>query len=350
MPSTMLPVSGSVDNIEAFIQGVSVNTLSRAMSGMSPKIFAGSGFKKVISGSYYEDNGSFNDSLVTPMLRMIDPFSNNKGFTDINGNWQAVETTSPLTDAGSSLTLSPNHETEKRDFGQTKHFKDGIPYEDMKKYNPVDFLLDDNATLMYPLILWNASMKDPDQYDGVIEPLTIRSRASRQNPESPFFAHDIRGLLISDSSECSRLNSIPIVQYIDLEDTSFDWFEDGIENFGGKLLYSNGEEKTGPMHPGYLTQNESTINPFVEMTDWEEVNAVVNVSEVTTAEDPGNMALALLDMAKSEFNKSDGTLGYTNANSRNDRLPRHHKSSGAGFTYNNNVQGTDSLAFGGLLK
>ena len=172
----------------------------------------------------------------------------------------------------------------------------------MKKYNPVQFLLDDNATLMYPLILWNASMKDPDQLDGVIEPLTIRSRASRQNPESPFFAHDIRGLLISDSSECSRLNSVPIVQYIDMEDTSFDWYEDGIENFGARLLYPEGE-KVGPMHPGYLTQNEATINPYVESSDWEEYHNAINTSNITGDEDPGNMSLALQRMAKSELDK-----------------------------------------------
>lgn len=347
MPSSQTPISGSVDNINAFIQGTSINTMEKLMSGMAPKILAGSGFKRVVSGSIATNINVFDDSLVAPTLKTIQPFSSNKSYLDENGNWSSLTTTSPLTDAGSQLTVAPNHEVETRDFGQPKHFKDGIPYEDMKKFNPVDFLLDDSSTLMYPLILWNASMKDPDQLDGAIEPLTIRSRASRQNPESPFFAHDIRGFLISDSAECSRLNSVPIVQYIDHEDTSYDWYEDGIENFGARLLYSTGEEKTGPMHPGYLTQNEANINPFIESTDWEETSSALNI---TSEEDPGNMRQALLDMARSEFNRSDGTIGYTNANSRNDRIPRHHKSSGAGFTYENNPKGTESLAYGGLLK
>ena len=82
MPSTMTPLSGSVDTIDAFIQGVSINTMSKLMSGMAPNIFAGSGFKKVLkgSGNHCVENNCFDDSMVTPTLKMIDPLINHYFF------------------------------------------------------------------------------------------------------------------------------------------------------------------------------------------------------------------------------------------------------------------------------
>ncbi len=345
----MTPISGSNESVIPYIQGISVNTMDKLMTGMVPKFSAGSNFKRVMKGSHCVEEVCFDDSLVTPTLKMINPLSNDKGFVDVDGTWVSGSTTSPLTDAGQQIVLVPNHEVERRDFGQPKFFKDDEPYEDMKKFHPVHFLLDDNNTLMYPLILWNASMTDPDQFDGVIEPLTVRSRASRQNPENPFFGHDIRGLLVSDAGECSRLRANRIVQMIDMKDTSFDWYEDGIENFGAKLLYQNGEEKTGPVHPGYLTLNDASISPFIESTDWEEIHEKIQVSD-SVAHDPGGMQQALLDMAQSEFTRVSGATASTHPSSVDSLLARDHKSSGAGFTYNNNELGTDSLAFGGLLK
>ena len=62
------------------------------------------------------------------------------------------------------------------------------------------------------------------------------------------------------------------------------------------------------------------------------------------------MQHALKMMEKYEYSRADGSTGFIASHSNEDLLPRHHKSSGAGFTYDNNVLGTDSIAFGGLLK
>jgi len=265
----------------------------------------------------------------------------------------------PITDAGDKVIMVPNHESERRDFGQPKVFKDEEPFEDFQKFNPVLYLTDDNNTLMYPLVLANASMRDPDQFDGVIEPFTIKSRASRLSTELPFFAHDIRASISSDASQCSRLKAVPIVQFVDNEQSAFDYYEDGIENFGQRLMQLESEEKPhviGPVYPGYLTQAESTINPFVESSDTEDLRADLHIIDTTyggtAAEliDPGGMQIALKMMSKYEYSRADGTTGLMTPHSNEDHLPRHHTSSGAGFTFNNNELGTDSLAFGGLLK
>jgi len=350
MASTMTPLTGSDDStlFDAFRQGVSVTTLEQQATGLLPRMSAGSNYKRIVGTPEtgfrdIESNALFNDSMVTPTAKAL----------------AGVAVSSvPITDAGERIIMVPNHEAERRDFGQPKVFKDEEPFEDFQKFNPVIYLQDDNSTLMYPLVLANASMKDPDQFDGVIEPFTLRSRASRLSPELPFFAHDIRASIMSDASECSRLKAIPIVQFIDNEQSSFDYYEDGIENFGAHLMLLDDEDKLveriGPVYPGYLTQAESVINPFVESSDTEEFRAGLHINEPLSPGldplDPGGMKLALEMMSKYEYTRLDGTTGFVSSHSNEDLLSRHHKSSGAGFTFNNNELGTDSLAFGGLLK
>ena len=90
-----------------------------------------------------------------------------------------------------------------------------LPYEDMNSMSrgyrktldtgvevavagPVAYIQDDIGMLSYPEIMSNVSMKDPDQYDGLIEPLEIRSRASRNSPDAYFVAHEVKGQLQSD--------------------------------------------------------------------------------------------------------------------------------------------------------
>lgn len=122
-----------------------------------------------------------------------------------------------------------------------------LPYEDMNSMSrgyrktldtgvevavagPVAYIQDDIGMLSYPVIMSNVSMKDPDQYDGVIEPLEIRSRASRNSPDAYFVAHEVKGQLQSDVAADSRQRSNPITQFINHAITRFDPYEDGIEH------------------------------------------------------------------------------------------------------------------------
>jgi len=56
----------------------------------------------------------------------------------------------------------------------------------------IDYL-NDPGKQQYPVIITNVSMRDPSQFDGNIEPLSIRDSVSHTSIDAPFIAHDIRG-------------------------------------------------------------------------------------------------------------------------------------------------------------
>lgn len=152
----------------------------------------------------------------------------------------------PDADTGLSVTVTDIAYSPAQP-GLTKVVSKFLPYEDMNSLSrgyrktledgtevalagPVAYIQDDIGMLSYPIIMSNVSMKDPDQYDGVIEPLEIRSRASRNSPDAYFVAHDVRGELQSDVASDSRKRSNPITQFINNAITVFEPYEDGIEH------------------------------------------------------------------------------------------------------------------------
>ena len=84
-----------------------------------------------------------------------------------------------------------DHKVERNAFGQPKEFKDDEIFEELDKFDPVRFI-NGQDLLIFPVILSNVSLKDPEQLDGAIEPFTIRTRASLTSIDHPFEAHDVR--------------------------------------------------------------------------------------------------------------------------------------------------------------
>ena len=252
--------------------------------------------------------------------------------TNVSGT-QVV--TTPINDTEfNRVSFAPNHRMIRRDFGQPKLFKDDEPFEDMPKWNPVQFMEDDGCSMIYPYILANVSMRDPDQMDGVIEPLAIRSRASRNSIDWPYEAHSVKGFLLN-GAEDSRGNSIPIKQQIDLGPQSFEPFDDGGFEFFGHGQYQKLDKNNETVYyddsvkwQGYLHDQPEVISPYVDATDralaFEPLNSGSNV-EI--------------------FNVVTSITG-----SIDDINDRGHKSATAGFVYFGAEDGTDSLAFGGLKK
>ena len=230
MPSSQRVLSGSKTRgttatnssfIDQFRQGVSVLTMAQRYAGMSPKIAAGSSPIMVLDGKKIVGHDNFFDETMSaPKAAAV---------LGTSGS------TNPLNSAHGIISFVPNHQMVRRDYGQAKLFKDDEPYEDMAKFNPVAFIEDAGGTMIYPYILWNVSMRDPDQMDGVIEPLAIRSRASRNSIDWPFEAHGVSGLYL-DGAEDSRRRSCPIIQQFNLKSTSMEPFEDGGYEFFGQSV------------------------------------------------------------------------------------------------------------------
>ena len=312
--------TGSLDQLR---QGVSVRTMEQRFGGVIPRFSAGSPPDILVNGKLFKgENRFFDDSVEFP----------EKVKTNVSGT-QVV--TTPINDTEfNRVSFAPNHKMIRRDFGQPKLFKDDEPFEDMPKWNPVQFMEDDGCSMIYPYILANVSMRDPDQMDGVIEPLAIRSRASRNSIDWPYEAHSVKGFLL-DGAEDSRGNSIPIKQQVDLGPQSFEPFDDGGFEFFGHGQYQKLDKNNETVYyddsvkwQGYLHDQPEVISPYVDATDrtlaFEPLNSGSNV-EI--------------------FNVVTSITG-----SIDDINDRGHKSATAGFVYFGAEDGTDSLAFGGLKK
>jgi|MDTB01.1.fsa_nt_gb hypothetical protein len=302
-----------------FRQGVSVLTMEQRFSGMSPKMAAGSPPKMLVDGKVWGNQSSvFDDSIqFSPASYKI---------TSGSTVGTVVEQT-PVGETKGRISFAPNHEMIRRDFGQPKLFKDDEPFEDMPGFNPVTFIYDGGCSMIYPYILFNVSMRDPDQMDGVIEPLAIRSRASRNSIDWPHEAHDVSGYLM-DGAEDSRGYSCPIMQQINLRPTLFEPFEDGtLQELVGTTVSGSIRRE------GFLHNSPEVILPFVDSTDY--VDAYKHMADV-------RLDLSEASVFKMVLTSRTGSIDDMNL--------RDHKSSTAGFEYLGALDGTDSIAFGGLKK
>ena len=312
--------TGSMDQLR---QGVSVRTMEHRFGGALPRFTAGSSPDLLVNGKLFKGDSRFFDDAVEFSERIKSNLSGSRVMS------------TPINDTEfNKISFAPNHRMIRRDFGQPKLFKDDEPFEDMPKWNPVQFIEDDGCTMIYPYILANVSMRDPDQMDGVIEPLAIRSRASRNSIDWPYEAHSVKGFLCN-GAEDSRGNSITISQQIDLTPQTFEPFLDSGFEFLGHGQYrkrnSNNEivlYDASVRIQGFLDVNPEVISPFISADDrdlaFEPLNSGQNI-EI--------------------FNVVTSVTGSI------DRISsRGHKSATAGFSYFGAESGTDSLAFGGLKK
>jgi len=217
------------------------------------------------------------------------------------------------------------HSVQVSGFGQPKLFLDNEPYEDigiMKVYTrivsdvtsayggAIAYIQDEDGSQSYPVILDNVSMKYPDQLDGVIEPLAIREVISNRSAETPFVAHKVRADILGGSTH--RANGADLITQIlhissshrESSSPFIDAAESGLSN-----------ESITLFAPGYNTDIQRKLPPFLDSKD-QFCKILVGTGSIRD--------IGMID--------------------------DHHKSQGAGFDYDNNPLGTDSIAFGGLKR
>jgi hypothetical protein len=215
---------------------------------------------------------------------------------------------------------------EQMNFGQPKTFRDEDPWEESQPadgrlaYNPAVHM-DPNADwLTWPLYLVDTTTVH--QYDGVIEFYAIRSNAARNTIDFPQPAQGIKGRIDGGYALDSRGRGNLIHQFIHNDTTdTFEPYEDGIEAFDQYAL------------PGYLTDVETFTPPYVDSTDWDE-----KVDELQSIKVEGRR------------DEEMASIFFEAKQSIHELNPRSHRSVAAGFYYDNALEGTDSIAFGGLKK
>ena len=233
-------------------------------------------------------------------------------------------------------------------FGQPKLFEDPspasrpgystgpgpAPFDDIAGiFNPVTYLIDP-GTQAYPVILLSPNWLDPAQMDGIIEPLAVRGSFINASIAGPVIAHSVKASLQPETGPNLLGMGTFITRFIPFKGSEIAPFFDS-QNviMGSKDIAVAGE--------GYSYEEQNQIEPF----------------------DDTSMFNRVLGTQKTLLEPNSSTLFYRGMFIDDPRFGILGKSSPSGMTYgtgtyvvnqqgtgNQWVNGTDSIAFGGLLK
>jgi hypothetical protein len=218
-----------------------------------------------------------------------------------------------VTETDKNTTANDLHEFRVNDFGDPELF-DGIgPFKDYGKLAAKD-LINDPDVPDYPQVFFNPSINSPALMDGVIEPLTIRD-SMLNGLESPFSARRMRAELMDGNIDPDpSYGSTRIVQFFPLTASAqVDPYIDSIET---RLATPTGSTIHRLVVPGIISELKRLDTPF---DDARPVPWKMTVTHTASTSERG-----LIDYLK--------------------------KSAGAGFTYMNNREGTDSIVYGGDFR
>jgi len=272
----------------------------------------------------------------------------------------------------------PDHYVEQREYGQPINYEGNIPFADIEgRHSPYDLTTHtilSTETVQYPVVYDN-NILEPIRNNGILEPLAIRETILNNSADSPWQAHRVSG-------EISGANSNPEF---------------------GTIFVSNDIKRTEDQQKlenvminddGYFDASEQAFAPvtnsdYISLTDyvafisgtytlWENL---YNYAIWISAGSPGESHYPrpyLRTLEKITFNvpgfssdvpqtevlfddtidlttnslitETEALTGILMALPDSSRSNYLIKSAHSGFTYDNNPEGTDSLAFGGLLR
>ena len=257
--------------------------------------------------------------------------------------------------ANSAAKFSPG--LERSNYGQPKLFEDpsparipGVqdgpgpaPFDDISGINdPVAYLVDPGV-IQYPTVLLSPNWLDPATMDSIIEPLAIRHKMSNTNSEGPFTAHDIRASLSPGVGDYLESRGTIVESFVFFERFATDSppFIDAQDLAMSGSFYENlvGGQQVAFSLPGYSAYDPTPLSPFDDS---------VSLNRTTINFEDFNPVGAVRNTGQFIDDPRVGTFG---------------KAPARGFTYadesfttvtvgsgNRFVNGTDSVAFGGLLK
>jgi hypothetical protein len=218
--------------------------------------------------------------------------------------------------AGNSVRIhagEPGHVLRKNLFGTDRNFLKQNFYQDLEYYDPIKYLLS-NENLSYPIITHDTDETENYNFNGVIEPLTIRAVAALFSIDVPFEAHSIKGMMMDGNTDIAMSNN----RILTVDDKNSDykippWLD---------LIDMVGTTKKIPTM-AYFNDDKTYLNPFNDSST--KVQLSTNLSN---------------DM----IGPTSKLIGMTE-----NYIPEGKISATCGWTYGDVwSKGTDSLAFGGL--
>jgi hypothetical protein len=296
------------------------NVFNRASQLLTPKkneVFF-YGFLPKISKEYFDDGpGEDKDKKVKPSNADQYVFTGSINTSLIDGFRQGVEITrikhffagtSPRIHAG-----EPGHVLKKNFYGADKNFLKQNYYQELDYYDPVEYLLS-HESVTYPIITHDSDETENYNFNGVIEPFTIRAVAALFSIDVPFEAHSIKGLMMDGNTDIMMSTSrILTVDNKNTKDKIPPWMD---------LIDMMGTVKKIPTIM-FFNDDKTYLNPFNDASTKIQLSTNLSI----------DMNSAVLKMSPStEEYISEGKISAT-----------------CGWTYDDVwSKGTDSIAFGGF--
>lgn len=229
----------------------------------------------------------------------------------------------------------PGHVLHKNRYGMDKNFRNDTHFEETDYFDPRKYLTaqDSDSPLYFNIITFPIITSDNDQienyvFDGVIEPLTIRARASFFSIDVPFEAHEVKGALMGGNTDTSWGSDRVLTVYTN-ESAPNGAF---LDQYADSVAFPG--EESGSFAPaassivGFFMHDKRQLSPFVD------ARYPRNVPLPTNYDTQMSIAVNLM---------SGSTDSYVSEVTKT-------KSATCGWDYDNGVsQGTDSLAFGGMI-
>lgn len=255
---------------------------------------------------------------------------------EIDGYRQGVELTQQKHfDAGIAKIHAgePGHVLRRNSFGMSKNFRNDPRFEELDYFKPVRFLQvqDSESPLVSSVITFPIITSDNDQienflFDGIIEPFTIRARASFFSIDVPFCAHEVKGAVMGGNTDSSWTSDR--VQTVYLHDLKQNL--PFLDQYADAVAFA--EQGMGQGHVssivGFFHVDKSPSAPF------QDTRFPRNAALSTNYDPTMDAALSLM---------TGSTEGYIN-------LAVGKRSATSGWDYDTNSGvGTDSLAFGGMV-
>ena len=324
--ASKMTLTGTMDNLR---QGTSIRSFRQQFGNPTPTINAG-GNPKIFKVHRHmgKELGAANRKHVELVAE-----NDTAGFDDtlVIGHGHDAE-----------YEMRPNMDIEENTIGQPDGYLNEPGYEDMDDYDPVRYI-QSGDTLLFPIVLSNASLRDPGQKSGIIEPLDIRETASRMSTFSPFPPNRVRGFLgIGD--EDSRDRSVEISNFISQVTASVNPYEDsaGIHEIFDGPTDSSGSFTTQLLDPGYINDADLMTSPFEDSSDPEILfEQLIPIGGTTAGITDSEMRIEIINANQQLVSgvMFNDTL-----------LPMQSVSAPSGFDYSTNGLGTDSIAFGDLFR
>jgi hypothetical protein len=163
--------------------------------------------------------------------------------------------------------------------------------------------------------------------DGAIEPLIIRSKIDNTSIEAPFFAHDFRADLGGMIDPFRRSMILTYGWDLDEPTKGAAPFLDSVEQFGTSGSVAPFWTSGSIDLPGAFSDNFAVIEPYVDyLNDRDKEYTTNNISAIISS----------VMIHSASFEDAD--------------MRTHDKMAHAGFVFDNDPIGIDSIAYGGLKK